>query len=163
MGTLTNMERVSLDTIKHLKRHRRALEAYVMEGTLPEGHAAKEGSPRIVGFDKGFEDMCSLLGQLGYGSARSVLEYEGTQLHVSDFHCRYWRKTKLKAVVRAMRGTTQEELIAAAESHDEELTDWMGDPVMSTEVWYYLDSFDDMMALIEAAISNEEAILAVTG
>ncbi len=163
MGVLTSVHQVPLPVLKRFRSKPSTLDFLMYEDTIDAETLGmpKAWRPATVGFDKEWEDLCTILRQLGYRRAGSILEYRGTGLsHPGGAFVRYWRKTKLKTIDRDLGESTAATLTAKAASV-EDLTDWNGDPAHHL-LDYYLQSFDELRALIRSAIAAEEALVAVS-
>jgi hypothetical protein len=164
MGVLTSVFQVPVEVLKQFKREPKKLNFLIYSDEVSAGELAmaEDWTAPTVSFDKAWEDMATILRQVGYYTTGSLLEYGATRLNSPnpDAFCRSWRKTKLKKMKSNLKGITMEQLKQKALSV-EDLTDWNGDcahPMLD----YYLQSFDPLHAMIKDAIDKGDAIIAIS-
>ncbi|MFT4977537.1 MAG: hypothetical protein ACI8S6_003442 [Myxococcota bacterium] len=164
MGVLTSVCQVPLGVLGVCKRTPRLLDFFIYSDTVQAtelGMADGWTAPRC-GFDKEWEDLATILRQSGHRHAGSILEYGGTDLKYpgGDVYCRSWRKTKLKQIRTDLRGLTAAQLKTEALAVSD-LTDWDGEAAHDM-LDYYLQSFDELHAMILATIDQGDALIALS-
>ena len=164
MGVLTCVYQVPVDVLKQFQKSTKKLDFLIFsQGVSAEDLGqASTWKPNACAFDKTWEDLMSILRQLGHHKAGSILEHGGSSLHASssDIYCRYWRKTKLKQVQASLKGITATQLKEKA-AKKADLTNWNGDPAYDM-LDYYLQSFNQLSAMIDNAIEQGDALIAVS-